>query len=491
MIRRLPGFKEKKLTVELGRKLERLAAYRKLSQPADAELTEWLLHIPGDLKLKLAKWELIDGRSMAEARPLVDHIEDFRTFLAGKGNTDQHVEQTVNRVQAVVKGCHATFPGELNAGKLHNWLADQRARGMGVQTSNYYLTAMKTVCNWMVRDRRLSTNPFRHLEAQNAKADRRRIRRSLSAEDLSLLLETTRQSQNTFRGLTGADRAVLYLTAARTGLRASELRSLTMGSLNLDDDELPSVRIEASREKARNGAVLPLSSELVAELKVWLAERRPEQADVTSLEGNRDQPLWPKTWHKNAAEMLRDDLAETRSTWIAAAKSDPAERERRQQSDRFAYVDHDGRVFDFHSLRGQFVTDLGRAGVPLTTAQKLARHSDPKLTANLYTHLSAVDLASSVDSLPTMNSVSRQRQVATGTDGTNDLAQDLDSNRSKSCQTMPEKSHSSTSGTVADEPAENEKTPVNTEVSEVLTVGQGNRADRTRTCNQRIMSPLL
>jgi len=42
---------------------------------------------------------------------------------------------------------------------------------------------------------------------------------------------------------------------------------------------------------------------------------------------------------------------------------------------------------DFHALRATFATSLARADVPLTQTQRLMRHSDPKLTANVYTDL--------------------------------------------------------------------------------------------------------
>ena len=59
-------------------------------------------------------------------------------------------------------------------------------------------------------------------------------------------------------------------------------------------------------------------------------------------------------------------------------------------------------VFDFHALRGQFATALARAGVPLTDAQKLLRHSSPLLTANFYTHLSTAELAAQLGKLPAL-----------------------------------------------------------------------------------------
>lgn len=60
----------------------------------------------------------------------------------------------------------------------------------------------------------------------------------------------------------------------------------------------------------------------------------------------------------------------------------------------------DGRVVDFHALRQTFVSSLALNGVPLAVAQKLARHSDPRLTANVCTHLNLSDLSRAVASLP-------------------------------------------------------------------------------------------
>ena len=64
------------------------------------------------------------------------------------------------------------------------------------------------------------------------------------------------------------------------------------------------------------------------------------------------------------------------------------------------YQDEDGLFADFHANRHTFITNLGRAGIPLATAQKLARHSDPKLTSNVYTHLELSDKAKAIGSLP-------------------------------------------------------------------------------------------
>lgn len=74
--------------------------------------------------------------------------------------------------------------------------------------------------------------------------------------------------------------------------------------------------------------------------------------------------------------------------WISEAKS-PADQLERERSDVLKYRDDAGRVFDFHSLRHQFISNLAQAGVHPKEAQTLARHStitltmDPTLTLDL------------------------------------------------------------------------------------------------------------
>src|SRR5262249_53779568 len=109
-------------------------------------------------------------------------------------------------------------------------------RAPGIATSNHYLTALKCFLNWMDSDRRAPQSPLRHLRRGNPDTDRRHDRRNLSPEELVKLFEVTRQSSTSFRELTGEDRYHLYLTAAGTGFRASELASLSPRSFQFDSN---------------------------------------------------------------------------------------------------------------------------------------------------------------------------------------------------------------------------------------------------------------
>jgi hypothetical protein len=90
-----------------------------------------------------------------------------------------------------------------------------------------------------------------------------------------------------------------------------------------------------------------------------------------------------------------------------------------------SYRDSEGRVCDFHALRHSYITLLERSGVSPKVAQELARHSDIRLTMNVYTHARLHDLAGAVEGLPALlptgSASTREALQATGTDGTREF----------------------------------------------------------------------
>src|SRR5258708_4871868 len=57
------------------------------------------------------------------------------------------------------------------------------------------------------------------------------------------------------------------------------------------------------------------------------------------------------------------------------------------------------RPMRFHDLRGTTATLLARSGVNLVIAQRILRHSDPRLTANIYSRVDLADLQAGIDRL--------------------------------------------------------------------------------------------
>ena len=76
-----------------------------------------------------------------------------------------------------------------------------------------------------------------------------------------------------------------------------------------------------------------------------------------------------------------------------------------------AKVDHEGRKLDIHALRHTFASRLARSDVGLVQAQRLLGHSDPKLTAQVYTHLEVEDLRGAIDSIGEERTASKRMRA--------------------------------------------------------------------------------
>ena len=155
---------------------------------------------------------------------------------------------------------------------------------------------------------------------------------------------------------------------------------------------------------------------------------------------------------------------------------------------KIAPTDEMGRVVDFHSLRHTFITNLCIGGVHPKTAQALARHSTITLTMDRYTHLTRADLTGALDALPDLNVPVATKAKATGTDGESVLPFCLlfqGAQRGTSRYELAQKGAALSNG--ADK-RKGPKTLGNPNVSEPIVAGSGGR---TRTCDTRIMIPLL
>ena len=463
---------------------------------------------------------LANSATEQQKRSLHDQIADFESYLKSKGNTTDHVDQTISRIRAMFGGCKFHRLSDLSGSRVLEWLADAREgvtapvdpqpagsvvktyseiaaafgvsvstvtywrrqgapirprkkndleaiwrwriqrkqaeRGQSIATSNHYLRAVKSFGRWLVRERRLQENPFAHLSLLNAQTDVRRERRTLSPSEFVAFIEATRRSERSFRGLDGNDRAMLYLTAANTGLRASELASLRPSSLELYGD-MPAIKVAAGYSKRRRNDEQPIRTDLAGMLCNWI--------DSRGVAG--DVQLWPGTWKDESAEMVRRDLK------VAS----------------IPYTDDEGRVFDFHALRHQFISNLAVAGVHPKVAQQLARHSTIGLTMDRYTHLQVADVAGALDQLPAVPSGDLGPSEAIATSGRLALGLALDSvseGQSVAARDkhQPKNDHNQESRKPLEDKGFGKE-------RQVVSLRVSSEADGTRTRNHRIDSPVL
>ena len=244
--RTVRGFTDKGLTEELAAKLESEARQR----------TTGLIDPSQD--------RVATHRSAA----IAEHLSAFEESLSD--NTEKHVKLTMSRVRRVIDGCGFETLGAIDAEEVQSYVRKLRKEeDLGHRTYNHYLQAMDAFCYWCVATKRLLANPLVGLERLNTATDVRHPRRALSPEEVSELVESARTSGKRIQGLSGEQRARVYLLSYMTGLRRKELSSLTPRSFALDATPA-TVTVEAACSKHRRKDVLPLHPELVILLRQWL-----------------------------------------------------------------------------------------------------------------------------------------------------------------------------------------------------------------------------
>ena len=214
-----------------------------------------------------------------ELKPLSDHVDEYENYLIGKGDTEKHANQTATRIRKLVAGCGFVKLSDLDAPKVVGWLSECRRtkKRFSARTSNFYQEAVKTFANWLVEHERIRKNPFARLKRLKVDSDKRHDRRSLTDDEFVRLVAAA-EGGKTIEGVSGVDRAMLYVMAAWTGLRRRELASLTSRSLKLDQ-ESPVVIVEAGYAKNGRRDQIPLHETVVERLRDWLESKNLDNGE--------------------------------------------------------------------------------------------------------------------------------------------------------------------------------------------------------------------
>lgn len=342
---RRPGFRDRKATEILASDLLR-----------QTERAAMGLDVPGR-----------DPRDRGES--LSRLAERYRNHLAAVGRSTEHVERTHRQILVVLRGLHLddAEPGRADGSSLANWLTvESQLRDWSPRSRNKYAASIRAFGRWLGSiDGGQHRNPFAGLRMID-QSTRTRRRRAFTQDELAKLIHATRAGEH-HSGLTGADRAMLYTVAAYTGFRIAELSQLTIDSVIFENHQPIALVLPAKHSKRRRDEEQPIPSSIQRDFAKWLKGRT----------GN----LFPRgRWSARGSEMIQSDMVAAGIARITG-----------------------GRIADFHSLRVTYVTNLARAGVPLQHAQKLARHSTPMLTANIYTDVER-ELAAQADRLPGLGS---------------------------------------------------------------------------------------
>jgi integrase len=327
---------------------------------ADRIVAAWVAHAA------LIKEGVIDTRhddlQQQNRITLQKHLDDWIAQCEHVGQAKLHVFQNRRIMERMFEARRMQQLSDITHRNVQDYLQSVKKTGKAPRTVNIIRATAIAFLNWCRVERRIDrdqANPLADLPKLDESRDTRKVRRALTAEEVTRLLQVAEP----------LGRRAWYLAALLAGLRKGDLIRLTWGNVDFEKRRLTILNGKGS---ARD--VLPLHPQLAEEL----ARIRPAAA----LPMARVFPIQVR------------DLTRQRDFVLA----------------KIPYLDAQGRVADLHALRKTFSSILARSGAAPQVHRNLMRHSDIQTTMDHYVDLGMDVMAEALDALPRV-------VEATGTDG--------------------------------------------------------------------------
>lgn len=281
------------------------------------------------------------------------HIDEYLAELRRRGRDDMYIytigRHLGNAAKAQGWNCLAAITPRSISGYLQKLAADK----LVPKTVNGHRADLAAFCGWAVRTGLIEADPCQHVQKSAVKSEKKR--RALSVAEAKALLAAAPEPRRT-----------CYLFLVFTGLRRSEAASLLWAHMHLDTQG-PYVELPANLTKSGKAESVPLVPEVVGALRAHrrkAKDRAPVFDAIPSM------------------EEFRADLAQA----------------------KIEEVDARGRRVVLHSLRHSLATMLAVSNVPMPVAQRIMRHRDIRLTAEVYTDEGLLPLSAAMAALPSLTS---------------------------------------------------------------------------------------
>ena len=226
---------------------------------------------------------------------------------------------------------------------IRSWLAALKDQGMTAKTINRKISTLRAFFKYALKTGQVAQTPMAKIIAPKPQ---KRLPQFVADKDMATLL-THVEFGNDWKGIT--DRLLIHLFY-HTGMRLSEVIGLKESGVNVQNSSLK-VLGKGSKER-----IIPVSSELLAEIKAYLRAKRENrglEAATTLLVNEKGKPLAPRQVYTTVKHYL--------SLVSTIEKRSP------------------------HVLRHTFATHLTNNGADLNAVKELLGHSSLAAT-QVYTH---------------------------------------------------------------------------------------------------------
>lgn len=345
---------------------------------------------------------LADPFGESRKAPILQHVADFLraqqqgTLNRRTGASPVWIARTEKRLVALLRAMGAARAEQLRIDDAEAELAKRLAGGWSAKTRDDHAALLRQFGGWLVTSERLPRNPFERLKSIRSASSKTFRRHALTVAELALLVEAA-QTRPVQQGVianpwmraarredlqaAGDERAVLYQVAAYTGLRRGEVLKLVWSDLHLGPTPAIALRGETTKNK----------QSVRLELPAWLGEMLEQLRRTKATAAGGPLPgsdLVFGASYRHITERLRLDalFARIGTEQVVGGKK--------------RVVADDGRVIDFHALRGTLATLAAELGMPPRLLQEHMRHSDVRLTMQVYAQVRSPAMRAAIDLLP-------------------------------------------------------------------------------------------
>ena len=294
----------------------------------------------------------------AARTPLPELLRDWVDNGVSPESDRKHRRYCINRPTKVFCDCGWNFLRDISPRDFEVWRRAQLQSGeIGPRTLNEYFSHLSGFLRWLEEQGMIATNPMKAVK--RLPVQKQDSLRAFTTEELAMLMAAVPP----YRGW-------VYRIAAFTGLRRAELKALKWSRVDLyghNHHEHPCIELEAAKTKNRKGGTLLLHPEAQNALR----ELRKAAHQTEEL-----------VFYKGVTQMerFRKDLK------VAG----------------IAEKDARGRTLEFHSFRRTFATMLRQWRVSPEVARQLMRHSDIRLTMQLYPDEHLLPMVTELNKLPSL-----------------------------------------------------------------------------------------
>lgn len=340
----IPGVK---VTIPLG------AVGDSITRTLQASLDEIPLENPPTSGMfRTEESNMLPTEAEAVGESLDQTIGAWQEHLAARGRSSRYIAQAVQIVHRASQARGWIDLRFVTSREIDAYVTALKASGA---TRNKHLGYFSSFLGFCWRTERIKENPAR--KVCRATEFKEGGNRAFSSDEAAAVIAAARMdAESAHPRFRAVDRWKLYLLAWHTGLRRMELRTLQVREVRLSDSP-PRIVLRPRTAKSKKEQTIPLHPELVPILRECCADKHPTDRVFIYLHDR----------------VVPEDI-------IAAGVR------------RII----DGHTTGLHSFRKGLATQLALKNVDEATAQKIMRHTDPRLTRNLYTDARLLPIAEAI-----------------------------------------------------------------------------------------------